>query len=90
MKFNVAGYNNYKGVLLSVEASSQKTALNKVLKSLGYKNMILTKMTNSENQKCLDSGINPVDMIDFVVENTESENPITSIGNWHVESKEEK
>ena len=30
-----------------------------------------------------------VDMIDFVVENTESENPITSIGNWHVESKED-
>lgn len=41
-------------------------------------------MTVAENQKCLDAGIQPYTMIDFVVTNTAVTNPINAVGNWHI------
>lgn len=41
-------------------------------------------MTVAENQKCLDSGVNPYTMIDFTVTNTVATNPINATGNWYV------
>ena len=42
-------------------------------------------MTNKVNQVYLDNGLDPSSVIDFVITNLESDNPITSIGNWHIE-----
>ena len=47
-----------------------------------YKDLL--KMTVAENQKCLDAGIQPYTMIDFVVTNTAVTNPINAVGNWHI------
>ena len=87
MRFQVVGYNNYFGKSIEVESSSQKSALTIALKEFGlYSNGItLRKMTTKENQKCLDKGIEPSLMIDFTVENLDSENPMVSIGNWHID-----
>ena len=87
MRFEVVGYNKYRGHIVEVESSSQKGALTMALKGLGIYNnsMKLVKLTNKENQKCLDKGIDPSLMIDFTVENLDSENPMVSIGNWHID-----
>ena len=82
--FEIAGYFKYANIRDIVSAASQKDALTQVLTKhhIEYKDVL--KMTASENQKCLDSGVNPYTLIDFTVTNTGAVNPINAAGNWHI------
>lgn len=82
--FEVAGYFKYANIRDVVQANSQKEALTQVLSKYSIEYKDLLKMTTAENQKCLDSGVNPYAMIDFTVTNTVATNPINATGNWHV------
>lgn len=82
--FEVIGYFKYANIRDIVSANSQKEALTQVLTKYSIEYKDLLKMTVSENQKCLDAGIQPYTMIDFVVTNTAVTNPINAVGNWHV------
>lgn len=82
--FEVVGYFKYANISDTVLAHSQKDALIQVLKKYNIEYKDLLKMTVTENQKCLDAGIQPYTMIDFVVTNTAVTNPINAVGNWHI------
>lgn len=82
--FKIAGYFKYANIRDTVQAASQKDALKQVLTKYSIEYKDLLKMTVAENQKCLDSGVNPYTMIDFTVTNTVATNPINATGNWHV------
>lgn len=82
--FEIVGYFKYANIRDTVLAHSQKDALTQVLVKYSIEYKDLLKMTVAENQKCLDSGVNPYTMIDFTVTNTASMNPINAVGNWHV------
>lgn len=82
--FEVVGYFKYANISDTVQANSQKEALTQVLSKYNIEYKDLSKMTVSENQKCLDAGIQPYTMIDFVVTNTAVTNPINAVGNWHI------
>lgn len=84
-RFKITGYYKFFGLNSILEASSQKEALVKMLKKAGIKVNTVTKLTNRVNQAYIDNGVDPSLMIDFVVENLDSDNPIVSTGNWHVD-----
>lgn len=82
--FEVVGYFKYANISDTVQANSQKEALTQVLTKYSIEYKDLLKMTVTENQKCLDAGIQPYTMIDFIVTNTAVTNPINAAGSWHV------
>lgn len=82
--FEVVGYFKYANISDTVQANSQKEALTQVLSKYNIEYKDLLKMTVAENQKCLDAGIQPYTMIDFIVTNTAVTNPINAAGSWHV------
>lgn len=84
-RFKITGYNRYADRTIILEASSQKSALTKMLKTVGIKFTNVIKLTNKVNQNYINNRIDPSTMIDFVVENIDSDNPISSIGNWHID-----
>ena len=65
--FEVVGYFKYANISDTVSANSQKEALTQVLSKYNIEYKDLLKMTVAENQKCLDAGIQPYTMIDFVL-----------------------
>lgn len=82
--FEIIGYFKYANISDIVQADSQKEALTQVLTKYNIEYKDLLKMTVAENQKCLDSGVAPYTMIDFIVTNTAVTNPINATGNWHI------
>ena len=84
-KFEVEGFKNYSNIKEIIDGSSQKDVLQKIIKKHNISAKKLVKMTNKVNQVYLDNGLDPSSVIDFVITNLESDNPITSIGNWHIE-----
>lgn len=84
-KFEVEGFKNYSNIKEIIDGSSQKDVLQKIIKKYNISAKKLVKMTNKVNQVYLDNGLDPSSVIDFVINNLESDNPITSIGNWHIE-----
>lgn len=82
--FEVVGYFKYANISDTVQANSQKEALTQVLTKYSIEYKDLLKMTVAENQKCLDDGIQPYTMIDFIVTNTAVTNPINAARSWHV------
>lgn len=84
-KFEVEGFKNYSNIKEIIDGSSQKDVLQKIIKKYNISAKKLVKMTNKVNQVYLDNGLDPSSVIDFVITNLESDNPITSIGNWHIE-----
>lgn len=83
-RFKITGYYNFFGLNSILEAKSQKDALIKTFKKVDINVSSIEKLTNRVNQVYIDKGIDPSLMIDFVVENLDSDNPLVSVGNWHV------
>lgn len=84
VNYEVQGYNQWQGLDITLVASTPKDALTQMLqlKNIGFKDII--KMTTKENQKCLDNGIEPWKMIDFIVEKVDNLNHVTGISNYHI------
>lgn len=82
--FEVTGYFKYNGICDTVQAKTQKEALQLVLRNhnIAYKNLL--KLTTSGNKKLLDACIEPYTWIDFTVANVDAEFSLTGTGNWHV------
>lgn len=82
--FEVTGYFKYNGICDTVQAKTQKEALQLVLRNHNISYSSLLKMTSAENKKLLDIGIEPYTWIDFTVANVDVDFSLTGTGNWHI------
>lgn len=82
--FKIEGYFKYSGICETINANSQKEALEQVLIRHCIKYDKLLKMTTKENEKLIAKGIEPYTWIDFTVSNVDAKFSMTGTGNWHI------